>query len=347
MWGAGLAGLAVLGRDERWREYDPALWSIGWGELGDALLAPAVRWDATWFLTIADDGYEGGSRPAFFPLYPMLVRVLGALVGLPAAGILVSLAASLVALAVIHRLAERELGAGRARAAVLVVAFFPTSVFLSAVYSEGLFLALSAGAFWAAKEGRMALAGALGALAAATRSIGVGLIVPLLLIRRSPWVALVPLGLLGYCVFLAANGLPFDAPFRAQEVWFREWAGPLGAIPDGLGDAWGPGTSGRPWEEMARRALLDAAFLVFAAVALAGAFRRLPVEYGAWASLALLAPLSFPVPAQPLLSFPRFVLVLFPLQLWLAAAAGMRAVPVCAGLLAVLSAWFASWEFVA
>ena len=345
MWGAGLAGLAVLGRDPRWREFDPALWSIGWGGAGDALLAPALRWDAVWFLTIADDGYEGGSRPAFFPLYPLLVRGLGEVIGLPGAGILVSMTAALAGLTVIHRLAERELGAAAARPAVLVMAFFPTSLFLSAIYSEALFLALSAGAFLAAKQGRMAVAGALGAGAAATRSIGVLLIVPLALIRRSPWLALVPAGLLAYCLLLSASGLPFDSPFRAQEVWMREWAWPLGAVPDGLTAAWEH--ADRPWEEFGRRVLLDAAFLLYAAVALAGALRRLAPEYGVWAGIALLVPLSFPVEAEPLLSLPRFVLVLFPLQLWLAAAAGARAVPLCAGGLAVLSAWFAAWEWVA
>src|SRR4029077_2699644 len=64
------------------------------------------------------------------------------------------------------------------RLAVLLTAFAPMAFFLSAVYSESLFLALSVGLFWSARKGRWAIAGALGALAGATRSVGVVLILP-------------------------------------------------------------------------------------------------------------------------------------------------------------------------
>ena len=64
--------------------------------------------------------------------------------------------------------------------------------------------------------------------------------------------------------------------------------------------------------------LLLFAFLVFAAVAVVGAFRRLPLAYGAYALAALALPLSYPVDPQPLMSLPRFIAVLFPLFIWLA-----------------------------
>ena len=47
--------------------------------------------------------------------------------------------------------------------------------------------------------------------------------------------------------------------------------------------------------------------------------RRLPLAYGAYVLAALALPLSYPVSAQPLMSLPRFLLVLFPLGIWLAA----------------------------
>ena len=53
------------------------------------------------------------------------------------------------------------------------------SFFFSAVYTESLFLALSAGCFYLARRERWVWAGVLGGLAAATRSIGVLLVVPL------------------------------------------------------------------------------------------------------------------------------------------------------------------------
>jgi hypothetical protein len=118
--------------------------------------------------------------------------------------VLVSLGALLVALYLIHRLAELELGwvePGRLRPgmrspdgpaeerlrevprlAVLATALFPMAFFFSAVYSEALYLALSVGVFWMARRGRWGAAGALGALAAATRSTGVLLVIPVLVL---------------------------------------------------------------------------------------------------------------------------------------------------------------------
>ena len=51
------------------------------------LLSPFVRGDAGWYLQISDQGYEpeGFSgvegRPAFFPLYPLLIKGLGGFAG--------------------------------------------------------------------------------------------------------------------------------------------------------------------------------------------------------------------------------------------------------------------------
>src|SRR5918999_3409491 len=43
--------------------------------LAEPLLSPLARWDAAWYLRIAESGYGGGGvRAAVFPLYPPLVR---------------------------------------------------------------------------------------------------------------------------------------------------------------------------------------------------------------------------------------------------------------------------------
>lgn len=344
IWAAGLAAVAAVGLDPAWPAFDPMRLTAGYGATGDLLLAPAARWDAAWFLAVAQDGYYGDARPAFFPLYPLAVAALG---GSAPAGVIVSAACALAALAVLHRLAALELGRPAAGATVLAVAFFPTSFFLTAVYSESLFLALSAGAFLAARTGRPAAAAGLGALAAGTRSIGVLLVVPLWMLmasrprRERAWLLLVPLGLAAYCGWLAVvRGDPW-LPFQAQEVWNRSFGAPFAAVPAVFSEI--AGARG----DMLRRNLTDAVFLLFAVVATAGALRRLPLAYGAWALVALAVPLSLPVEGQPLLSLPRFALVLFPLHMWLATVAGPRALAASAALLGLFSALFASWEFVA
>src|SRR5918997_3004064 len=152
--------------------------------LADPLLAPLARWDSVWYLRVAKSGYGDASRAAFFPLYPLLVRAVATPLGgsnaaLLIAAYLVSLAAFLGALVPLHRLKELELGRRLARPVLLLLALFPAAVFFGAPYSESLFLLLSVGAFYAARTDRWAWAGACVAGAAATRSSGILLLLPL------------------------------------------------------------------------------------------------------------------------------------------------------------------------
>ena len=345
----------------------------------DGLLSPFARWDATWFLEIARDGYEGGLDTAFFPLYPLLVRAL--VLPFPSEGALlvsayvVSLACFLGALWVLHRLVELELGRPVATASVWLLALFPAAVYFGAPYSESLFLLASVGAFYAARTERWAWAGALAAAASATRSAGLVLLVPLVLMwlesrprraRNLAWLGLAPLGIAGYALYLGVDHGDALAFVDAQEAWHRDFAGPFVGVWDGAVAAWdgvrqlvsGSGQTvyferaGGDPEAVARINLMLFGFLVFAAVAVAGAFRRLPRAYGAYALAALALPLSFPVDPQPLMSLPRFLAVLFPLFVWLAVVTEGRGrtVPVAAvsaAGLALFTARFASWEWIA
>jgi len=134
------------------------------------------RSDGLWFLRIADGGYGGTDGSAvFFPLYPMLVRGVSWVLGghpLPAA-LLVSNLSFFGALVVLYLLTAREWGDRVARNSVLLLAVFPTSFFFLAPYSESTFLLCAVGSFAAARSRRWLLAGALGALAALTRNVGV------------------------------------------------------------------------------------------------------------------------------------------------------------------------------
>ena len=364
VWTAGAAAVAVFGLSRRAEAFDPAGVTRPFGPLGDALVAPFGRWDAVWYLAIAEDGYppDEPRRAAFFPLYPLLVRAADAVVGQPlAAAALVSVACFAAALVLLHRLTALELGPDAARAAVWALALFPAAVFFSAGYSEALFLALSVGSVYAARTGRWAWAGVLGALGAATRSAGVVLVVPLALLwwstrprraRDAAWVALVPAGLAAFCGWLALHGVGPLAPFHAQETWFRHFAGPFAGAWHGAGAAW-DGLQ-RLDDAPARADVVLFAFLLLALAALAGAFRRLPAAYGAYALCALALPLSWPVEPQPLMSLPRFLAVLFPLFMslgaWLSegSRARERAVLGLSALgLAAASAVFATWHWFA
>jgi Mannosyltransferase (PIG-V) len=434
VWAAGVGTLVAFGFGPVRHAFNPPGLTRGFGWLGDLLAAPAARWDSAWYLVIAHYGYRPdlgaftSPRTAFFPLYPFGLKGI-ALTGVPPvlAGVLLSLIALGLALYGIHRLTTLELGAGGrlslgdgrngevARLAVMLTAFAPMAFYLSAVYSESLYLALSVGLFWSARQGRWALAGVIGALAAGTRSTGLVLALPALVLylygprldrpidfshdgplrlhdlwtragapaavrallaRMRPryrlrrdvlWLALLPAGVVLYGAFLALGGGDALAPFHAQDVWGRHFAGPYLGVWDALQAAFDglrqllslqsqhsyfPLATGNPFVAAGHNLFL-LGFLLAAIPATVGVLRRLPLAYGAYVVAALALPLSYPVAAQPLMSLPRFLVVLFPLNIWFASWLAGRprvrrpAIAVSALLMAVFVAQFATWHWVA
>jgi Mannosyltransferase (PIG-V) len=365
-----------LARENELKFDEPALTHA----LAAPVLAPLARWDSVWYLTIGDSGYGGSSaRGAFFPLYPVLVRGVGTVFGgshaaLLAAAFLVSLVAFLAALTLLFRLTELELGRRLARPTLLLLAVFPAAVYFGVPYSESVFLLLAVGAFYAARTGRWAWAGACAALASATRSAGLLLVIPLVLIwwsgrpRRvgdAAWLLVAPLGIAAYAAWL---GLAEGDALRfldVQEAWSRHLAVPLAGGWDGLVAAFdgarqlasGSRTpvyfgeaAGDPFRIAAINVMLFAT-LVFAVVACVGVFRRLPRAYGAWVAASLVLPLTFPVTPQPLMSLPRFVSVLFPIFMWLAIVCEERrvtdlVVAASAVGLGLFTAQYASWHWI-
>jgi hypothetical protein len=338
-----------------------------------------ARWDSVWFLRIAEDGYGAAEHAAaaFYPLYPLLVAVLGrVLLGhYVLAGVLISLAAALGSFVLLYRLAEVKLGADAARRAVLYLAIFPFAVFLGAVYSESLFLLLALAAFVLAERGSFLGAGAAAGLAWLTRPFGVALLPALALIAwRTPqrWQALLRLGAAPalfalYPLYLWWRLGDAAAFVRAEDVWTRHlsWAGPLGGLWDGLRAGWAGirqlasgSDSVRYWsavqdtdpDRVAAVNLEQLAFLVLFAFLTVVAWRRFGAPYGLFAGLSLAIPLSVPSERWPLLSLPRFGLVVFPFFLALAALGPRWQTPivvVSATFLGVVCVQWALWQWVA
>ncbi len=80
-----------------------------------------------------------------------------------------------------------------------------------------------------------------------------------------------------------------------------------------------PVAGGSPFVSAGHNLMLLAFLILAAAVAIVGVLRLLPLAYGVYVIAALALPLSYPVSSQPLMSLPRFLVVLFPLSIWLAA----------------------------
>ncbi|MGZ5291558.1 MAG: mannosyltransferase family protein [Actinomycetota bacterium] len=292
------------------------------------------RFDALWFLRIADTGYrtDDGSA-AFFPLYPLVVRAISFLLGgRPfGASVIVSNAAFVAALAVTYLLTAMELGERRARTTIVLLAFFPTSFFFLMPYSEALFLLLAVTALWSARRGRWALAGVAGALAGLTRSIGI-VLAPAIAVEalhrreegRGPaWPGLLAagatgLGTLAYLGWWQVKAGDWLTPITRQENWERVFSWPWVTLWDAtrfafryVGD-----TNGGYW-------LIDWLIVVPVLVAAGFALARYRPVYGVYVLGGLLLPLMFVFADRPLMSMPRFVLPLIP-AFWAAAEVADR-----------------------
>jgi 4-amino-4-deoxy-L-arabinose transferase-like glycosyltransferase len=333
-----------------------------------------ARWDSDFFLRIAQNGYDDASA-AFHPLYPALVAVLGRVFfgHYVLAGLVVSLLAALGSFILLHRLAAERLGREDARHAVLYLAVFPMTLFLQAVYSESLFLLLILTAFALAERDRFAAAGIAAGLAVLTRAAGLALLPALALLAWRHRDRLRALGGVGLAIPVAAIyplvlwqqvGDPW-AFTDAQDRWHRHFshAGPLGGLWDGLVAGWrgleqfvvGHGThvAGVGARHAAAENLQAAVYLVFFLALTVVAWRRFGAPYGLFAAVSLVIPLSYPSSRWPLLSLPRFGLVIFPFFLALAALTRGRprahtAVVACSAVfLGVAVAQWALWQWVA
>ena len=311
------------------REAPPA--TQGWHNAIDA----TERQDAVWYLRLADEGWStDDASAAFFPLYPLTVRAAAWI--LPGdellAALLVSNLAFLGALLALFALTAEAFGERIARRAIVVAAIFPTSFFFLAPYTESLFLALSILAFREARHDRWGRVAVFGALAALTRSVGI-LLVPALLIEAirgrtggdrgragggrafaarvagAAAIALGPLCWLGWWGIVHGNWL---APLDAQRHWGRELQPPWVSLGRAVEFAW---SFQSYW-------LLDLLIVGIAIAGLALALPALRASEAVYGATSLLLPLFDPFGDRPLLSVPRFAVVVFP-ALWGLSGAGL------------------------
>ena len=165
------------------KHYPPVAFGTRMLHLPDMLYLMWNHYDSGFYVDIASNGYWGAntlhsmSNWAFFPLYPLLMRFFVLPFGvnddaLRIAGIFVSNSAALIAAIYLYKLTTKELGRKPAARAVLYLALFPMSFFLSAVYTESHFLAIVISCTYYARLHRWWLAGLLGGLAALTRFQG-------------------------------------------------------------------------------------------------------------------------------------------------------------------------------
>jgi hypothetical protein len=151
------------------------------------------RWDAAWYVGVAAGGYrweEAGhsnSRLAFFPAFPMTLRLAARVLRLPDSpvawvwtGVLLSSLFFFLACTYLHRLTAALLGDATANGAVIFAVAYPYSLFHGQVYTESLFLLAAVGALYHFRFGSPYIAFCWGLVAGLTRPIGCLVSLPLL-----------------------------------------------------------------------------------------------------------------------------------------------------------------------
>ncbi|HEV7129792.1 MAG TPA: hypothetical protein VGN32_20335 [Ktedonobacterales bacterium] len=186
-------------------------------------------WDGNVYRAIALGNYHTSITAAFFPLYPLLIRIAMVFTGTSktqsfAAALLVGNLGTLGAFFGVGLLAARERKlVAAASGSLRVLAAYPLASFLAAAYTDGLFLGLACGALVCARRGSWYWAALWAFLAGLTRPTAVILILPLVWeyfhqrmprrtlpqLRAVPRLALVvgavPLALASYSVYCAIH----------------------------------------------------------------------------------------------------------------------------------------------
>ena len=164
--------------------------------------------------------------------------------------------------------------------------------------------------------------------------------------RRALAASLAPLGAPAlYALYWLVHAGDALRPFHAQDSWSRTLALPLITLGNGL---W-LGVSGIT---DARGIYWTVDLVLTAAVltALAFRWRVIPKPYLIYVFASLVLIFSYPLPARPLLSVPRFVAVLFPVFWAMSALFTGRRLPIAltvSGIgLAAMAVAFMNWGFI-
>lgn len=276
------------------------------------------NFDGVHYLRIAQDGYAYQYTQAFFPIYPILIKIVSfvTLGNYLLAALLISNISFLIALIIFHKLIIKLYNSKIAFWSIIFLLTFPTSFYFGAVYTEGLFFLMIVSSFYLAQQNKNWQAAVLGLFASATRLVGVFLSLSVFTKQRGKLhfaFLLVPLGLVSYMVYLQ---LKFNNAFyfmTAQTAFgqnrettkiillpqvFYRWINQLLS------------THGLVFANSA----FELSTIIFAIILLIIGIKTIKKEWLIFSAFALITPTL----TGSLVSMPRYLLIAFPIYIVLA-----------------------------
>ena len=212
-----------------------------------------LHWDAAAYVRIAHQGYAFTPDTAFFPLWPLLMHLGGQLLGgryplsYYLAGLLIANICFFFTLVLLYILLAQDFEPSLAGRALLYLAINPYALFFFLGYSEALFVLLCVAVFLFLRRGKALdwwFAGGIGFLATLTRSTGLWLCLPFLVMYiRQFWlpdkrnqshllqklnaflpIALIPAAIVAYSIYLYyTKGNPFIYQLVEAHYWGRQF----------------------------------------------------------------------------------------------------------------------------
>ena len=139
-------------------------------------ISAMANFDGIHYLQIAKNGYSQWEQ-AFFPLFPLLIRIISFIIpNFLVAALVISSVSFAVGLFFFNKLLINW--GIKTFLPIIFLLSFPTAFFFSAVYTEGLFFMLFILSLYFLHKKKYTLAGICAALASSTRLIGIFLIIP-------------------------------------------------------------------------------------------------------------------------------------------------------------------------
>ena len=270
-------------------------------------------WDGQWYLKIANEGYKPHSQDvydiqsrAFLPLYPLLIWIFSLIFqSKPFTAWLVNVSASILAMIYLYRLFQLDYSNVISKKAVLYIMIFPSAIFFSSAYTEGLFLLLIVLSFTNSRTRNWRASGVFAGLSALTKVIGVLIIIPLGYEwykgeknREGFWLLLAPAALITHLTYLKSITGSWTAFLTAQFIWYKnpfKFSGYEKYLTDYSIHGF-------------RNSLIDVTVTLFFVALLILASKQLRASYKIY-SIILLA---LPIISGNLMSMTRHVIMIFP-----------------------------------
>ncbi len=308
-WRISLFFLTYLGSIIFAKVANGGIGAIGPGHNFD-FWASWAQWDGGNYYYIAKYGYASPNLYAFFPLYPVLIKLTSYLFfgNVLLSGLIVANLFALTFFIILFQLVKIKFNEKLAYLSIITFLTFPTSYFLGAMYSESLFVLLVVLALLALEKKRFFWAGAAASLAAITRVVGVFLVFAIIwsylqsidfdFKKINYKILAIPLSITSiaaYCAYLYHN---FKDPFyffSVQQTWHRSLTNPFITIYSYLSQ----NLASKPFNDY-----LDVAVTVLFLILLVWGVKKIPIGWWLFATLTIVIPAS----TSTLTSMPRYAL---------------------------------------